>query len=107
MNEEALNDIFSKHKLYCGRMISAHKTSPRGQICVWNANLITKSSGKIWFGDLNITKEGKLLKEISEEVGEPLYVLREKDCRFNTENDSVDLLVSKSVWNTDMDIPHE
>lgn len=103
MNEYFLYDIFYKYKLNCGRIISSHKKSPTGQICVWNANIIIKSSGKIWFGDLNITKEGDTLKEIAKEIGEPLYVLRESDCRFNTENDNIDLLITKSVWNTDME----
>ena len=100
-------ESFNKRKLSCGRMISAHKTSPPGHFCVWNANIVTKSSGKLWFGDLNITKEGSLLKEIAAEVGETLYVLRESDCRFGTEADPIELLISRSVWNTDMEIPYE
>lgn len=101
---DTLFEIFDKHRLLCGRMISAGKRGPSGHLCVWNANVITKSSGKIWYGDLNITKEGNKLKEIAKEIGEPLYVLREKDCRFKTENNSVDLLINNSVWNTEMDI---
>lgn len=107
MNEENIYDLFFNRKLHCGRIIAAHKTSPRGQVCVWNANIITKSSGKLWFGDLNITKEGSLLKEIAVEIGETLYVLRESDCRFGTEKDPIDLLISRAVWNTDMEIPYE
>lgn len=105
MSEDPLY-IFSKHKLLCGRMIAAHKIAPKGNICVWNANVITKSSGKVWYGDLNLTKDGTSLKEIALEIGDPLYVLRESDCRFETEADPIDLLISRSVWNTDMEIPH-
>ena len=86
----------------CGRMIAGSKRAPAGCICVWNANVITKSSGKVWFGDLNLTKEGKILKEIAKEVGETLYILRESDCRFDTEKDPIDLLISRAVWNTEM-----
>ena len=107
MNKDEMYDTLSKHKLHCGRMIAAHKIAPKGHVCVWNGNLITKSSGKIWFGDLNITKEGNILKEISKEIGETLYVLRESDCRFDTEKDPIELLISRAVWNTDMEIPHE
>lgn len=104
---DILFEIFENHNLHCGSMIAAYKIAPKGHVCVWNGNLITKSSGKIWFGDLNLTKEGSLLKEIAIEIGETLYVLRESDCRFGTEKDPIDLLISRAVWNTDMMIPYE
>lgn len=107
MNEYSIFYIFFKHKLLCGRFIDAHKIAPPGNICVWNANIVTKSSGKVWFGDLNLTKEGNSLKEIAAEIGETLYILREKDCRFDTENDPIDLLISRAVWNTEMEIPQD
>lgn len=91
----------SEHGLRCGRMISGLKRAPDGQLCVWNANIIVKSRGKVWFGDLNLTMEGDKLKEIAKEVGEPLYVLREADCRFETENDPSELLITRAVWSTD------
>jgi hypothetical protein len=81
-------------------MVSGSKIAPKGHKCVWNANIVTKSQGKVWFGDVDITKDGPVLKEIAAEAGEPLYVLREMDCRFETEKDSVDVLISKAVWNT-------
>ena len=101
MNEPVdFHNLFEKRNWHCGRMISAHKTSPPGHKCVWNANIVTKSQGKVWFGDVNITKDSPLLKEIAAEAGEPLYVLREMDCRFETERDPVDVLIGKAVWNT-------
>lgn len=98
-------DILENWGLICGRTISAYKESPKGCICVWNANIITKSSGKVWYGDLNLTREGKYLKKMASEIGEPLYILREMDCRFSSENDSVKTLIERSFWNTDMEIP--
>lgn len=89
-------------KLHCGRMISGCKRAPDGHVCVWNANIIAKSQGKVWFGDLDLTTEGSLLKEVANVIGEPLYVLREMDCRFDTESDDVNLLISRAVWNTTM-----
>jgi hypothetical protein len=56
--------------------------------------------GKVWFGDLNITKEGKKLAVIVKNIGEPLYILRERDCRFSTENDPIDDIIQRAVWNT-------
>jgi hypothetical protein len=100
MNIEEINALLTSEKLYCGRLISAHKTSPKGHVCVFNANIITESAGKIWFGDLDLTKEGILLKQISEVIGEPLYVLREMDARFGTEEKSSLELIKKAVWST-------
>ena len=67
-----------------GRMISGSKQSPKGQCCVFNANICTKSKGKIWFGDLNLTTEVEDLKRLAAEQGEDIFVLRERDARFDT-----------------------
>ncbi len=96
--------LFEKHRMYCGRLISGSKKAPEGHQCVWNANIITESQGKVWWGDIDITKEASKLKAIAAEAGEPLYVLREMDCRFNTEKDPVAVLISKAVWSTNESI---
>jgi len=95
-----INEEFEKEKLYCGRMVSGNKSAPMGQRCIWNANAVVKSQGKVWYGDINLTKEGNKLKKIAKEIGEPIYILREMDCRFDTEQDSTDILIGKAVWNT-------
>ncbi len=100
-----IDEILYDHGLGCGRMISGSKKSPPGCKCVWNANVITKSRGKVWFGDLNLTKDGNALKTVAIEIGEPLYVLREMDCRFKTEAGPILNLIEVSVWNTDLPIP--
>lgn len=100
MNKEQVVDIFCDNGFYLGRMISGSKRAPEGQVCVWNANVITKSLGKVWFGDLNLTNDGEKLKLIAEKLGEPLFVLREHDCRFTTENDLIEVLISRAVWTT-------
>ncbi len=103
-----MKDIYNlveEQGLHCGRMVSGSKQAPKGCKCVWNANLVSPSRGKFWYGDINLTKEGDKLKKAAEQAGEPIYVLYESDCRFRTENDSVDVLMSRAVWNTDMDIP--
>lgn len=89
-----------KKNLHCGRMLHSSKCAPKGQHCVWNANIVTKSGGKVWHGDLNITKEGNLLKIVAAAIGEPIYVLREMDARFSTERDDIGLLIGKAVWST-------
>ena len=84
------HEIFQKHKLYPGRMISGSKSEyynqhPDNNI-VFNGNIITKKEGKIWYGDLDITLEFDQLKEIADEIKQDLYILRESDARFDTEN---------------------
>jgi len=69
---------------YCGRMISASKTGISGHITVFNANVCT-AAGKIWFGDLDVTKDEAKLKELAHALGEKIYVLRERDARFENE----------------------
>ena len=98
--KRTISDLLYEKSFICGRMIGATKQPPKGCVCVWNANIVTKSEGKVWFGDLNLTREGDKLKEIAKEFGEPLYVLREHDCRFGTENDSIDMLIERATWST-------
>ena len=105
MNDNTtVDELFRSKGLYCGRISSFSKSSPEGCKCVFNANVISPSRGKIWYGDLNLTKEGKKIKKIAEGMGETLYVLKEHDCRFDHENDPIPLLISKAVWNTSLDI---
>lgn len=72
-------------KLRCGRMISGSKKSPQGHVCVFNANLCTKSKGKFWFGDIDLTHDLEQLKLAALEQGDDVYVLREIDARFHNE----------------------
>lgn len=95
-----IRDLLEQNGLSLGRMISPNKRSPEGHFCVFNANIITRINGKVWWGDLDLTKEGEILKKIATETGEQLYVLCEMDCRFDTENDSVHTLIKKAVWST-------
>jgi hypothetical protein len=88
-----------------GRMVSAYKTTPKGCVCVWNANVVSPSKGKIWYGDLNLTRDGDKLRGVAKSLGETLYVLREMACRFESENDPIEILIANSVWSTDKETP--
>lgn len=68
-----------------GRQISSSKTSPKGQRCIFNANICIKSKGKIWFGDLNLVKDVDALCEFAKQKGETLYILPERSARFANE----------------------
>lgn len=97
-------ELVEDQGLLYGRIISGSKTTPPGCRCIWNANLVSPSRGKFWYGDINLTTEGNKLKAAAEKAGEPIYVLRESDCRFRTEADSIEMLLKRAVWNTTMDV---
>ena len=75
----------SKFNLRMGRMINSSKASPKGHVCVFNANICTKKDGKFWFGDVDLTDDVEQLKALAAEKGEDIYILREMDARFKNE----------------------
>ena len=71
-----------------GRMLSASKSFyleqfPENKV-VFNANVYTKN-GKIWYGDIDVTKDSEKVDALATELGERVYVLREMDGRFDNE----------------------
>lgn len=72
-----------------GRMIALSKSGYRTQfpdhVIVFNANIFTRSGGKIWHGDLDVTTDGDALKAMAAKQGEELFILRESDGRFERE----------------------
>ena len=51
----------------------------------FNANIFVLGEGKIWYGDIDITKEKEQLENVAREIGKDLYILREMDGRFGNE----------------------
>jgi len=92
--------IFATNGLEMGRMISPSKSTycqeHQGEMVIFNANVVTKKCGKIWFGDLNINLDFDKLKNIADQIGEDLYVLLEGDARFGYEKQLIDVLISKA-----------
>ena len=105
MTIDKITEVLQEKQFYHGRMLSGSKTSPKGERCVWNANIVTRNNGKVWYGDLNLTTEFARLNDAAKAIGEPLYILREHDARFDREKDSVESLISKAVWTTNTPIP--
>jgi hypothetical protein len=72
-----------------GRMIAASKTTywrnNPTNVAIWNANLCTEARGKIWFGDLDLTRDEPALVTLAAALNETVYVLFERDARFGTE----------------------
>lgn len=85
---EDIHREFLAQNFYLGRLISfskrSHSTKHPKHAIYFNANIFTEKDGKIWYGDLDITKDKKKLKIIARKVGD-LYVLRERDGRFENE----------------------
>jgi hypothetical protein len=104
-----VKDFLKIENLYNGRMISESKSGYRDRnpnsVVYYNANIITINDGKIWYGDLDLTKDGETLKRISNSSGETLFILRESDCMFENEDQPIQELIKKAVWSTTQEIP--
>jgi hypothetical protein len=93
--------VFRNHGMNEGRIISQSKSDykskyPDNQV-YFNANIFTLSQGKIWWGDLDITRDIENLKSISIDLGEDLFILKEIDGRFENENISSKEIISRAV----------
>lgn len=99
MSQEEIINIFNRYKLFQGRMISHSKSAywnqyPDNEV-IFNCNLATKI-GKVWHGDLDLTVSKEELKNISSELGEPIYAFREMDYRFDNEKISLNEATHKA-----------
>lgn len=84
--EKTINEMLG----VSGRILSASKSAYRriypNNLVVFNSNIFIHSkifSGKIWFGDIDLTKEHELLMNIAMECDIDIYVLSEMDGRFD------------------------
>ena len=92
--------LFASHGLYMGRMIAEVKgtycVEHQGELVIFNANVLTKKHGKIWYGDINVNEDFEKLKDIADKMGEDLYILVEGDARFGYENQNIKILLAKA-----------
>lgn len=91
INTETIQALFSEEGMIKGRLLSYSKSEYRSRFpqneVYFNANVFVLDLGKVWFGDIDITKDEAILNRISSSSGCSLYVLSEMDCcRFETEN---------------------
>lgn len=74
-----------------GRMVGGSKSIYRhdnpDHMVIFNANILTKQNGKIWHGDLDITKDLSVLREMAEDLERSVFVFYEMDARFGKEDD--------------------
>lgn len=84
-----MEEVFYSKGLIRGRLISGSKSGYRKMYpdneVYFNANIFVLGEGKIWHGDLDVTKDRDILIEIAHEIGKSLFILREMDGRFENE----------------------
>tara|TARA_R110000824_G_scaffold169965_7_gene347166 strand:+ start:4135 stop:4539 length:405 start_codon:yes stop_codon:yes gene_type:complete len=105
---KTITQIFESNEFPFGYMLDGQKwkysESFPNHLVIFNANVLTKSHGKVWYGDLDVSISHARLKKIAEQVGEPLYVLHESAARFGEENKPVKRLLAQAVWDTTQDV---
>ena len=93
------NGIIKECLGWNGAMISGSKSgylqSYPNNVVVFNSNICTEG-GKVWYGDIDITKSKDSLIKLAEALDSTLYVLLEMDGRFENEAEpKVDKYVAK------------
>ena len=102
---QEVHQYFDAYSFHNGRMLGGSKTGYSGQhpdeLIIFNANVLMPGYGKVWYGDLNLTEDYLVLKDIAKSLNSTLYVLWESDGRFGLETKPLNELFDKAVWNTD------
>ena len=96
-----MTHYFIEENLNPGRLISFSKSEYRRQYpenqVYFNANIFVLGEGKVWYGDIDVTKDREMLESIAAKIGKDIFILREMDGRFENENLSDSEIISKSV----------
>ena len=82
MTELQINKIVELGFGYCGQMAYGSK---KNKDIFYNANILVGKK-KVWFGDFPSHKKHKL-QLLADITGQEVYLLREMDCRFETEKE--------------------
>ena len=100
-----VQQYFDAYDFYDARILAGEKwaytSEHEDDLIVYNANVLMEDTGKVWYGDLNLTQDYVILKSIAESLDTTLYVLWEMDARFGEEKKPIDELIKKAAWNTD------
>jgi len=96
-----MSSFFVNEGLDIGRMISYSKSGYREKYpdneVYFNANIFVLGEGKIWYGDIDVTRERESLQNIANEMGKDLFILRELDGRFENENLDDSEIIRRSI----------
>lgn len=68
-----------------GRMLHGMKSAPPEERVVWNGNVLVGNQ-KVWYGDISLRDSAKALQLLANAAQQKVYVLRERDARFGSEN---------------------
>lgn len=71
-------------RLIAGSKSTYKKTYPKNLV-VFNANVVVEGLGKVWHGDLDLTRDEALLVRLAELTDREVYVLPEMAARFENE----------------------
>jgi len=82
---------------------SFYRKEHEGDLIVFNANVVMPLFGKVWHGDLNLTEDYLVLRQIAECLDTTLHILWEMSGRFGEENRPFEELISDEVWNTSIE----
>ena len=109
MSVMEIQQYFDAYSFHDGRMLGGSKmdyhTEHPNDLIIFNANVLMPGYGKVWYGDLNLTEDYLILREIAQNLNTDLYVLWEMDVRFGLEMKPLNELFDKAVWNTSEDNP--
>lgn len=101
MTQKNITRVFEQQQLFVARMVGGSKTvyrntHPDNEV-YFNANIFTEEQGKVWYGDLDLTLDTRALKKVAKQLNTKLYILREMDGRFGTEQLGPEWVKSKAV----------
>ena len=101
LNPKTTNLTFNVFRFPNGKMLSASKSGYRdrnpGNEVFFNANIFTVEDGKIWYGDIDYTKDRETLEKIATKLERNLYILRELDGRFENEKMESNQIKKKAI----------
>ena len=82
MVEVAVKHLGPYPAMLDGDKMQYRKENPNSTV-LYNGNVVTRTA-KVWYGDIDVTKNIENLTALARELGESVYVLREMDARFDT-----------------------
>ena len=110
MEDFELFDVAENIMGRCGRLLSmsksAYSNNRQGNIVVYNGNLFIKQDKKyqkIWYGDIDVSREILNLTKLADKLKTTVYLLREMDGRFENEAKPK---IEKAVISVDPDGTH-
>ena len=101
LNPKRTSLVFNVFRYPFGKMLSSSKSRYRdrnpGNEVFFNANIFTIEDGKIWYGDIDYTKDQETLEKIATKLERNLYIVRELDGRFENENIKTNQIKKKAI----------